>query len=712
MLSRTFRAVNRVVAWHRLPRYLAAANLLSFRETLREKNLHGTDQLASNDKAPTPPDPKPEYVYRRTSDGTYNDLAHPTMGCAGTRFGRNVPLAEAYPDRGADLLTPSPRVISERLLKRTEFVEAKTLNLLAAAWIQFMTHDWFDHGRPVNGKGERERAFDVPLDPSDLGPDGKPVGWFESPMRIWRTPPDPTRRLEDDGPPTYRNFGSHWWDASQIYGNSDEQTRGLRCPDDANGGADKGKLRVFRQNLQSLPEEQKQVLKGRMTEMAAQAAPGHGAAAAAMHADALGGPKLAFKSTEQQELEETFEETLPPGQIQDVVEQAGVTNNWWLGLSLLHTVFVKEHNAIVDRLRAEYPQWSGDKLFHTARLINTALMAKIHTVEWTPTILGHPALRIAMDANWWGLVTERITRLLGRVSDSEAVSGIPGSATDHHTAPYALTEEFVAVYRMHALMPDGIDFFGYADGRFRYRAEMPDLAGPRTLSPYTEHGLSRADALYSFGVRSPGALVLHNYPNWMRKLARVATDADGKPVVDHIDLAAIDVMRDRERGVPRYNRFRRLLNLRPARTFADITSNRQWQKELHDVYGGDVEKVDTMVGMYAEDLPAGFGFSDTAFRVFILMASRRLKSDRFFTTDFNANVYTQAGLRWLNDNDMTSVLLRHYPMLGPSLRLAKSAFHPWPEVKDVLMGREPAPPPPPAPHPGPGVVDGPPDPSA
>ena len=41
-----------------------------------------------------------------------------------------------------------------------------------------------------------------------------------------------------------------------------------------------------------------------------------------------------------------------------------------------------------------------------------------------------------------------------------------------------------------------------------------------------------------------------------------------------------------------------------------------------------------MVGLYAEPLPKGFGFSDTAFRVFILMASRRLKSDRFFTRDY------------------------------------------------------------------------------
>ena len=54
-----------------------------------------------------------------------------------------------------------------------------------------------------------------------------------------------------------------------------------------------------------------------------------------------------------------------------------------------------------------------------------------------------------------------------------------------------------------------------------------------------------------------------------------------------------------------------------------------------------------MVGMYAEPKPKGFGFSDTAFRIFILMASRRLKSDRFFTRDYRPEVYTQAGLDWI-----------------------------------------------------------------
>ncbi len=87
-----------------------------------------------------------------------------------------------------------------------------------------------------------------------------------------------------------------------------------------------------------------------------------------------------------------------------------------------------------------------------------------------------------------------------------------------------------------------------------------------------------------------------------------------------------------------------------------------------------------MVGLYAEPLPPGFGFSDTAFRVFILMASRRLKSDRFFTIDYRPDVYTPAGFEWINQNTMVSVLLRHFPSLEPALRGLQNGFVPWNSV--------------------------------
>jgi hypothetical protein len=84
-----------------------------------------------------------------------------------------------------------------------------------------------------------------------------------------------------------------------------------------------------------------------------------------------------------------------------------------------------------------------------------------------------------------------------------------------------------------------------------------------------------------------------------------------------------------------------------------------------------------MVGLYAEPLPPGFGFSDTAFRIFILMASRRLNSDRFFTVDYNERVYSKPGMDWIQNNDFTSVLLRHAPGLAGALRGVANPFAPW-----------------------------------
>jgi len=143
-----------------------------------------------------------------------------------------------------------------------------------------------------------------------------------------------------------------------------------------------------------------------------------------------------------------------------------------------------------------------------------------------------------------------------------------------------------------------------------------------------------------------------------------------------LDLATIDVLRTRERGVPRYNEFRRLLHLNPFETFEELAERPEDAEQLRAIYG-DVERVDTMVGMYAERKPKGFGFSDTAFRIFILMASRRLESDRFFTRDYRPEVYTRAGLDWVESTSMRSLLLRHFPALEPALEGVENPFAPW-----------------------------------
>jgi hypothetical protein len=356
---------------------------------------------------------------------------------------------------------------------------------------------------------------------------------------------------------------------------------------------------------------------------------------------------------------------MPP---RELIVQASEEPGFWIGLALLQTLFMLEHNAICDRLRAEYPSWSDDDIFDHARLVNAALLAKIHTVEWTTAILGHPTMQIAMRANWWGVAGERIHKLLGRIGSSEVTSGIPGSPKDHYGVPYAITEEFVAVYRMHPLVPDDFDFRSANDDSQVKERTFREVAGKHVPELLDE--VQFADLLYSFGIAHPGAISLHNYPRLLQEYER----PDGVLM----DLAATDILRSRELGVPRYNDFRRLLHLPPVEAFEEFDP--AWVEELRRVYDGEVDRVDLMVGLYAERKPEGFGFSDTAFRIFILMASRRLNSDRFFTTDYTPRIYTQAGLDWIDDNDMSSVLLRHFPDLLPSLRNVDNAFAPWSRV--------------------------------
>ncbi len=637
---KSFQLLNLFVHWHKLPTFLAVTNLGALREVLRARNLHNTSDIAVTEpKGLRPTSPfKPDYLCEREEDGQYNDLSKSTMGNAslnpndplngseftlsnpGARFGRNIPLSEVDPTRDGAILDPSPRLVSNRLLARQkksdgteDFKPAEILNLLAAAWIQFQTHDWFNHGtpRPID-----DDPFDVPLPPGDSWPGGK--------MLVRRTRSDPTRRKNDGaGPETFVNAETHWWDSSQIYGDS-AQALGQYRMKDKDGKPTDGKLDID--------------------------------------------PKTKLIPLD------------PTG-----VEKTGLTSNWWLGLSLLHNLFTLEHNAICDHLIEAFPDWrnrnDGDaQIFRVARLINNALMAKIHTVDWTPAILPHPALQIGMNANWWGLAQEPVKKYLGRISTSEAISGIPGSQTNHHGADYCLTEEFTAVYRLHPLLPNDIQIIHAQDGRrgrvLKFESDDPGdpdlIIGPHAMENALRDGTKLTDIVYTFGVHNPGAVTLRNFPNWLRRLHR----RSGRNVEELIDLATIDILRDRERAVPRYNRFRELFHLPRVRSFEQMTDDPELARTLREVYGHP-DKVDLMVGMYAEKPPEGFGFSDTAFRVFILMASRRLKSDRFFTDDYTPAVYTRPGIDWIESNNMTTVLLRHFPELTPVLQRTANAFAPW-----------------------------------
>jgi len=558
----------------------------------------------------------------RTEDGTCNNLDNPAEGAALRRFGRNVELSAAQGETDT-LLTPNPRDVSNSVMGRDEFKPATSVNFIAASWIQFMVHDWVDH--TVDEVGE---PIVVPL------PAGDEFGTGE--LEIKRTKADPTRTADEaDYPNSYRNKNTHWWDGSQLYGSNKAQSDTIRS---------------------------------------------------------FSGGRLAVND----------DNTLPTEFVSGV-PITGFNSNWWVGLSMLHQLFVAEHNAIADMLISNNPGRSDQWIYDKARLINAALMAKIHTVEWTPAIIANPVTERAMYANWWGLLGDREGRddfqdgvaklaedlaktdsfvkktlgfnpaLTAKLDDAafleHAIGGLVGSRqADNAGTAYTLTEEFVAVYRMHPLLRDDVEVYDIGSNIVRDRIAIEDTRDGDAEDVMSDQGANRL--WYSFGITHPGSLTLHNYPEFLRNI--------NVPLLGDIDLATVDIIRDRERGVPRYNEFRRQIGLTPINKFEDLTSNAETLAELKRLYNNDVEQIDALVGQLAETVrPEGFAFGETAFQIFIMNASRRLITDRFYTSHYTDEVYTPEGIDWVENNTMVDVLNRHYPELNSSLIGVENAFKPW-----------------------------------
>ena len=128
-------------------------------------------------------------------------------------------------------------------------------------------------------------------------------------------------------------------------------------------------------------------------------------------------------------------------------------------------------------------------------------------------------------------------------------------------------------------------------------------------------------------------------------------------------------------------------------------------KQINDCLGhpdgsivDNIEDVDTVVGWLSEFArPHGFAISETQFQVFILNASRRLFSDRFFTSSFRPEFYSKLGMEWVTNNGpggklmekgrpnghemeispLKRALLRTIPELAPELEPVVNAFDPW-----------------------------------
>lgn len=359
------------------------------------------------------------------------------------------------------------------------------------------------------------------------------------------------------------------------------------------------------------------------------------------------------------------------------IEKTGFRRNMWVGLSSLHQVFAREHNRICDMLKSHHPDWSDEQLFLKARMGVAAIMAKIHTVEWTPAVLPNKMLNLAMNANWYGSV-ETLTKSAedrkavpwyNFLNNDEVIGGIVGNPKKDHPSPYGLAMEFLDVYRLHSLLMDKYPVYkvGEQTPHGEFNLTESRMKGSNTIMQ--KEGLG--NLLYSFGKEEVCALTLNNYPTTLQDMS--------VPGFGFYDLMAVDILRARERGVPRYNETRRQLGLNEIKSFEDLTTDPVQLAKLKKEYENDIEKIDLLVGTLAESTrPEGFGFGETLFQVFILNASLRLQADRFFTDDYNAETYGQELLDYIDDSTMKKVLQRNVPeLIGTDLDKVNNAFEVW-----------------------------------
>jgi hypothetical protein len=744
---------------------------------------------------------KGELVRGRTLTGICNDVKNPRMGSTGTPFARNVEFETSFPEleqtevtknrHGGrlSLLQPDPQVISRVLLTREQtpgnqcnggfgtkdnsanancdYQKAPFFNVLAAYWIQFMTHDWFSHMEEghnaaqyidVGCKVKLVNNKEVPLTPEDIAQLGcRPEDKVDDTYVLDSSAPTTFtvngKTYMARAPKTFSNTNTAWWDASQIYGYDDTSVKRVK-----RDPADTAKLLL--EPLVTTP-----------------------------NADPI---------------TDAYLPTLQPGDPQQPQwagqESVGFPDNFTIGLSFLHNLFTREHNSFVTEFRRQakltpekdcglrdpanpkrvirYKDVTPDELFAAARLVVAAEIAKVHTIEWTPQLLYNEPLYKGMNANWNGLLgsgdpdvsralSQIVTKSFGRSEDAAKATqwysvfasgpGIFGlgsqnkhyditkadsinGGVNHFGSPFNFPEEFVSVYRLHPLVPDLLE---YRDLKKDPNAIQEKIAVINTFegkSVDAMHTGGMANWGLTMGRQRLGLLTLHNHPQFMQSITLPRLDTPTK----QIDLAALDIIRDREHGVPRFNEFRRQYGLRQLTSYDDFidkpldTSSDAYKQQkqaidqMRQLYGthvcdaskvitdaqvnadgtpindclghangsvvDNIEDVDTVVGYLAEfTRPHGFAISETQFVVFILNASRRLFSDRFFTSSFRPEFYTTMGVSWVENNGpgaavmekgepnghqepvlpLKRILLRNIPELKAELDPVVNSFDPW-----------------------------------
>lgn len=287
-------------------------------------------------------------------------------------------------------------------------------------------------------------------------------------------------------------------------------------------------------------------------------------------------------------------------------------------LIAIHTVFVREHNRICDILAAENPGWSSDKIYETARKKVGAYLQGITYFEWLPA----QGIEIP-EYNWYN---ENVDPSIFNVFSS-------------------------AAFRMgHTLINSSI-----------VRMEND---GEEVLNG----NIPLRDAYFNPTIIN----LVNGIEPYLKGMAtNLQQDFDAKMIDDlrnflfaepgsglaGLDLAAININRGRERGLPDYNTVRANFGLTRIGTFEGITGESEMASLLSDLYDGDINDIDPWVGMLAEKHKNGALFGELVMTILEKQFQALRDGDKFYFE--NDPAFSATEIEEIKNTTLHDIIMRN-----------------------------------------------------
>lgn len=260
-------------------------------------------------------------------------------------------------------------------------------------------------------------------------------------------------------------------------------------------------------------------------------------------------------------------------------------------LASLHTLFVREHNRLAGWLASNEPGLSDEELYQRARRIVVGEIQRITYEEFLPALLGASAMPpyqgYSPEVNA-GIATAFSTAAyrLGHTMINSLLLRLEENGTTHPAGHLSLRDAFFAS------TPELLESHG-VEPLFR------GLAAQRAQ----DVDLEVVDALRNFLFGEPGA--------------------------GGLDLAALNVQRGRDMGLPDFNLLRGDYGLPLLSSFVEVTSDPAVQAVLGTLYG-TVDDIDPFVGLLAEDDVHNSAVGPTLRAVLVDQFTRTRDGDRFW----------------------------------------------------------------------------------